>query len=228
MVITGVLAQSAAPLPWMNTELTAEQRADLLIARMTLEQKVQQLSNDTRPAEIDANRPPGCEFTPIGRHIQGIPELGVPTVRMVNGGTGVRGGDCLPEPKATGFPSSPASAATFNPGLNRQLGDVLGDEARRHGHQVLLAPGMNLHRHPYGGRNYEYQSEDPYLSGVMAVEQIKAIQAHGIHANAKHFAANEQETQRRQMAATRVVLAAVRDGGAGCAAGLHHVRLPRD
>ncbi len=143
MVITGVLAQSAAPLPWMNTELTAEQRADLLIARMTLEQKVQQLSNDTRPAEIDANRPPGCEFTPIGRHIQGIPELGVPTVRMVNGGTGVRGGDCLPEPKATGFPSSPASAATFNPGLNRQLGDVLGDEARRCGHQVMLAPARS-------------------------------------------------------------------------------------
>jgi beta-glucosidase len=199
-VITGVLAQSADPLPWMNTELTAEQRADLLVARMTLEQKVQQISNDTRPAEIDANRPPGCGFAPIGRHIQGIPELGIPTVRMVNGGTGIRGGDCSPEPKATGFPSTPASAATFNPELNRQLGDVLGDEARRHGHQVLLAPGMNLHRHPFGGRNYEYQSEDPYLSGVMAVEQIKAIQAHGIHANAKHLAANEQETQRRQMA----------------------------
>src|SRR6185369_6981850 len=112
MVITGALAQSAAPLPWMNTELTAEQRTDLLIAKMTLEQKVEQLSNDTRPAEIDANRPPGCEFQRIGRHIQGIPELGVPTVRMVNGGTGIRGGDCLPEPKATGLPSTPASAAT--------------------------------------------------------------------------------------------------------------------
>src|SRR6185503_5635184 len=87
MVITGVLAQSAAPLPWMNRELTAEQRADLLIAEMTLEQKVQQISNDTRPAQIDANRPPGCGFAPIGRHIQGIPELGIPTVRMVNGGT---------------------------------------------------------------------------------------------------------------------------------------------
>ncbi|WP_143828005.1 glycoside hydrolase family 3 C-terminal domain-containing protein [Anaeromyxobacter sp. Fw109-5] len=187
-------------LPWMNTSLTAEQRADLLIPQMTLEQKVQQISNDTRPAEKDENRPPGCEFTQIARHIQGIPELAIPTVRMINGGTGVRGGSCLPEPVATAVPSTPASAATFNPELNRQLGEVLGAEARSVGHQVMLAPGMNLHRHPFGGRNYEYQSEDPYLSGVMATEQIKGIQAHGIHANAKHFAANEQESQRRQMA----------------------------
>ena len=193
-------AQEVPVLPWMNTSLSPEQRADLLIAQMTLEQKVQQISNDTRPASNPANRPPGCEFTSTGRHIQGIPELKIPTVRMVNGGTGVRGGSCLPEPNATALPSTPASAATFNPELIRQLGDVLGDEARRFGHQVMLAPGMNLHRHPYGGRNYEYQSEDPYLSGVMAVETIKGIQAQGIHANPKHFAGNEQETQRRQMA----------------------------
>src|SRR5690349_6941432 len=81
--------QVESNLPWMNTALTPEQRADLLIAQMTLEQKVEQLSNDTRPAEIDANRPTGCEFTPIGRHIQGIHELAIPTVRMINGGTGV-------------------------------------------------------------------------------------------------------------------------------------------
>jgi beta-glucosidase len=195
-----VSAQTPSTLPWMNTALTPEQRADLLIAQMTLEQKVQQLSNDTRPAQNPANRPPGCGFAPIGRHIQGIPELAIPTVRMINGGTGVRGGDCSPEPVATGVPSTPAGAATFNPSLAFQLGDVLGDETRRDGHQVMLAPGMNLHRHPYGGRNYEYQSEDPYLSGVMAAQTIKGIQANGIHANAKHFAGNEQETSRRQMA----------------------------
>lgn len=191
-------SRAAQIAPPSDEELT--RRADEIIAKMTLEQKVQQISNDTRPAEDDANRPPGCEFTPIGRHIQGIPELGIPTFRMINGGTGIRGGDCANEPIATALPSTPASAATFNPELNRQLGEVLGAEARSAGHQVLLGPGMNLHRHPYGGRNYEYQSEDPFLSGVMATEQIKGIQSQGIHANAKHFAANEQETQRRQMA----------------------------
>jgi beta-glucosidase len=192
--------QQASSLPWMNTNLTPEQRADLLIGQMTLEQKVEQISNDTRAAENPANRPPGCEFAPIGRHIQGIPELAIPTVRMINGGTGIRGGDCRNEPTATGLPSTVAAAATFNPQLNLEIGEVLGDEARHDGHQVLLAPGMNLHRIPYGGRNYEYYSEDPYLSGALAVQTIEGIQAQGIHATAKHFAANEQETQRRQMA----------------------------
>jgi len=187
-------------LPWMNTNLTPEQRADLLISHMTLEQKVEQLSNDTRPAENEANRPPGCEFTRVGRHIQGIKELAIPTVRMINGGTGVRGGDCANEPVATGVPSTEANAATFNPSLSFQLGEVLGNETRLDGHQVMLAPGMNLIRHPYGGRSYEYESEDPYLSGVMSVQTILGIQSQGIHAVAKHFAGNEQETQRRQMA----------------------------
>lgn len=196
---TGRASAQEAPAA-SPTNPTPEVRADALIARMTLEQKVEQLSNDTRPAENDANRPPGCEFTPIGRHIQGIPELGIPTVRMINGGTGVRGGDCENEPVATALPSTSAAAATFNPALNRQLGEVLGNETRDDGHQVMLAPGMNLHRIPYGGRNYEYYSEDPYLSGVMAAEAIMGIQSQGIHAVAKHFAANEQETQRRQMA----------------------------
>src|SRR5437868_2555705 len=105
-------AQVVSTLPWMNTSLTPEQRADLLIPQMTLEQKVEQISNDTRPAKDPANRPPGCEFTSVGRHIQGIPALAIPTVRMINGGTGIRGGDCRNEPTSTGMPSTLAGAAT--------------------------------------------------------------------------------------------------------------------
>ena len=104
--------------PQQPSSPSAEQhRADMLISHMTLQQKVEQISNDTRPAENPANRPPGCEFTPVGRHIQGIPQLGIPTIRMINGPTGVRGGDCKNEPTSTALPSSPALAATFNPGL---------------------------------------------------------------------------------------------------------------
>src|SRR4029079_3649598 len=105
-----VVAQSppSASLPWMNQSLSPEQRADLLIAQMTLEQKVQQLSNDVRPARDPANRPEGCRFASSGRHIQGVPELGIPTVRMTNGSTGIIGGDCKPNPVGTGVPSTVA------------------------------------------------------------------------------------------------------------------------
>jgi len=81
---------------------------------MTLDQKIQQIQNFPIPNEELA----GCGFTDLGRHIEGIPELAIPTLRAINGGTGVRGGDCLPEPVATGFPSAPLGAATFNRALN--------------------------------------------------------------------------------------------------------------
>src|SRR6185312_1660711 len=103
-------------LPWMNTTLDPQKRTELLIAAMTLDEKIQQIANLPLPNK-DL---PGCEFTPIGRHIEGIPRLAIPTVRFINGGNGVRGGDCLPEPTATGFPSGTLGAATFNPGLNFQ------------------------------------------------------------------------------------------------------------
>ena len=111
---------------------------------------------------------PGCEFTDTGRSIRGIEELGIPTIRMTNSGTGVKGGACANDPGATGLPSTPNMAATFDRDLNYEVGRILGEETRSQAHQVLLAPGMNLIRHPYGGRAFEYFSEDPYLTGAMA------------------------------------------------------------
>lgn len=142
---------------------------------------------------------PGCEFQDTGRQIRGIKELGIPTIRMTNGGTGVKGGSCHNDPEATGLPSTVAMAATFNRDLNHEAGRILGQETRAFAHQVMLGPGMNLIRHPYGGRNYEYFSEDPYLTGVLASEQVKGIQEQGVQAQIKHLAGNEQETERWTM-----------------------------
>lgn len=114
---------------------------------------------------------------------------------MTNGGTGIRGGSCQ-NPLATGVPSTTAAAATFDRELNYEYGTILGEEARLFAHQVLLGPATNLVRHPYGGRNYEYFSEDPFLSGALAVEQIRGAQDQGVHVQLKHFAGNEQETER--------------------------------
>lgn len=207
--------------PWMNVKkLTAEERADLLIEAMTLDQKIQQIAvsrfyEDDKGEPIVLNRSgtskyqsgefapqgtlPGCEWQDTGRQIRGIEELGIPTIRMTNGGTGVKGGSCGNDPEATGLPSTLSMAATFNRDLNYEAGRILGKETRAFAHQVMLGPRMNLVRHPYGGRNYEYFSEDPYLTGTLATEQVKGIQAQGIQAQLKHLAGNEQETERWTM-----------------------------
>ena len=182
-------ASTQSPLPWMNTALSPEQRADLLIAAMTLDEKIQQIGNQAFPD----NELPGCGFTAVGRQIQGIPRLAIPTFRQINGGNGVRGGACVPEPTATGFPSGTLGAATFNPALNFAWGAVLGQETRNDAHHVLLGPSLNLNRHPYNGRAQEYFSEDPYLAGVMGTQVTKGIQSRGTHAMIKHFAGNDDE-----------------------------------
>jgi beta-glucosidase len=176
-------------LPWMDTGLTAQARTELLLRAMTLDQKIEQIAILPVPNTELA----GCGFQPFGRHIEGIPSLAIPTFREINGGNGVRGGDCVPEPTATGFPSAPLAAATFNPALNFAWGAIVGQEARNFAHQVLLGPAMNLIRHPYTGRAQEYPSEDPYLAGVVAAEQTKGIQSRGTQAMIKHFAANDDE-----------------------------------
>jgi len=176
-------------LPWMDTGLTAQARTELLLRAMTLGEKIEQIAVLPRPnTELQ-----GCEFQELGRHIEGIPRLAIPTFREINGGNGVRGGDCLPEPTATGLPSAPLAAATFNPALNFAWGAIVGQETRNFAHQVLLGPAMNMIRHPYTGRAQEYPSEDPYLAGVVATEQTKGIQSRGTHAMIKHLAANDDE-----------------------------------
>lgn len=185
----------------MDTSLTPEQRADLLIGAMTLDQKLQQLYNEpVYNEDLDVDGDPesdprtrlDCDFTPVGRHIEGIPELAIPDFRMANGGTGIRGGDCVPEPIATALPAQVASAATFDRDINYRWGQLLDVELRAWAHHVLWGPGMNLIRTPYGGRNHEYFSEDPYLTGVMSSQIISGVQERGVsHATAKHFVANE-------------------------------------
>ncbi len=173
---------------------------------MTLDQKIQQIYNlPILNSELQDESPP-CKFQRVGRHIEGIPDLGIPTVRFANGGTGVRGGDCLPEPTATALPSSIAAAATFDRQVNYEWGQVLGAEIRGWAHHALWGPGINMIRTPWGGRNHEYMSEDPYLTGVIATQQVLGIQSNGkTHATIKHFVANESEYQsERWTAATRI------------------------
>jgi beta-glucosidase len=198
------LAQQPANHPWQATSLSPERRAILLLGAMTPAEKFQQLVGAPGiVAEI-----PSCYGA---RHVPGVPRLGIPTFRITNGPVGVGQSDCVPtttpnlpraammstaSAKATALPSGMAVAASFDPEVAAQFGDVIGVETRNHGLHVLEGPGLNLARAPQGGRNFEYFGEDPFLTGTMAVAEIRAMQKHGVIAMAKHFIANEHETNR--------------------------------
>ncbi len=194
------------PQPWMIKTTAPEIRAQALISAMTTEQKFQQLVGE-------AGQVPEIPECYGARHVPGVPELAIPTLRITNGPVGVGQNDCVPaefadpskplsflttphSAKATALPSAMAIAASFDPAVAAQFGDVLATESNNLALHVMEGPGVNLARNPTLGRNFEYFGEDPYLSGRMAVAEIKAIQSKGVIAMAKHLVANDQEVNR--------------------------------
>ncbi|WP_235971846.1 beta-glucosidase [Azohydromonas caseinilytica] len=199
-------------------EAVANRRAKLLLAAMTLEQKLQQLTG-SMPELIPEL--PGCYGA---RHVTGIAALSIPTLRITNGPVGVGQNDCVAaslydevkagtksftvaythpsSAKATALPSAISAAASFDPAVAAAYGDVIGTEMNNLALHVFEAPGLNLARIPVLGRNFEYFGEDPYLTGVMGVAETKAVQAKGLIAMPKHFVANEQETNRQKVQET--------------------------
>ena len=190
-----------------NMTKTPRERAEELVSRMTLEQKIAQLhggmetiniygySNEIDPDDEDAMEQLAAQIR-IERHVPEIEELGIPRFRITNGPVGVGMGDGTPSPPATALPMTIGVAASFDPELAYQYGDIIGQETDDLGQHVLEGPGLCLHRTVTAGRNFEYFSEDPYLTGVMGVEVTKAIQSHDIIAMAKHFVVNDQEYER--------------------------------
>ncbi|CCH88469.1 beta-glucosidase [Modestobacter italicus] len=189
--------------PWTNTSLSPQERARELVAAMTLEQKIAQLHGAMDTIDIysmKADTAEGMEQLAaqirVERHVAAIEELGIPRFRITNGPVGVGMGDGTPSPPATALPMTIGLAAGFDPALAREYGTVIGSETATLGQHVLEGPGVCLHRTPISGRNFEYFSEDPYLSGVMGVEVARAIQEHGVIAMAKHYVCNDQEYER--------------------------------
>ena len=120
---------------------------------------------------------------------------GVPAIRMSDGPAGVRG-TSWSGPRSASLPCGSALGATFDPGLVRLVGEALGREARTKSSHVLLAPTVNLHRTPIGGRNFECMSEDPLLTAELAAAYITGVQSLGVACCVKHFVGNDTEFQR--------------------------------
>src|SRR5580704_8820533 len=125
-----------------------------------------------------------------------LPEIGLTSIVMSDGPVGVRGTTWGAEDPSIALPSPTALAATWDPALARQAGRLLGQEARRKGVHVLLAPTVNLHRSPLGGRHFECYSEDPLLTGAIGAGYVQGVQDQGVATTVKHFVANDFETER--------------------------------
>ncbi|MEV6720553.1 glycoside hydrolase family 3 C-terminal domain-containing protein [Streptomyces xanthochromogenes] len=125
-----------------------------------------------------------------------LPEIGLGSLVMSDGPIGVRGVRWTAEDPSIALPSPTALAATWDPELARRAGTLLAQEARRKGVHVLLAPTVNLHRSPLGGRHFECYSEDPYLTGEIASGYVNGVQGGGVGTTVKHFVANDAETDR--------------------------------
>lgn len=136
-------------------------------------------------------------------HTQAVERLGIPAIMVADGPHGLRKqaeemdhlGLARSVP-ATCFPSAAGLGSTWDPDLMARVGEALGRETRANGVSVLLGPGVNMKRSPLCGRNFEYFSEDPLLAGVLATALVRGIQSQGVGASLKHFAANNQETDR--------------------------------
>src|SRR5947208_294039 len=125
-----------------------------------------------------------------------LPEIGLDSIVLSDGPIGVRGVRWSQDDPSTTLPSPTALAASWDPSLAARAGELLAQEARRKGVHVLLAPTVNLHRSPLGGRHFECYSEDPLLTGLIGAGYVTGVQGGGVAVTVKHFVANDFETDR--------------------------------
>lgn len=202
-VAVGALSvtMTAQTAPQLNANNIEE-----VIKAMTLEEKAQLLVGGGNDGFVGSGSMLGHQkkFVPgaAGTTVA-IPRLGIPATVQCDGPAGVhidahREGDSR-NYYATGFPVGTCLASTWNTDLVRKVGEAIGNETLEYGCDVVLGPGMNLHRNPLCGRNFEYYSEDPVVTGLMGTAFVLGVQSQGVGVSAKHFAVNSQESDRTRV-----------------------------
>ncbi|MEO6924195.1 MAG: glycoside hydrolase family 3 N-terminal domain-containing protein, partial [Bryocella sp.] len=204
VVFSGVsMAQKApkpAPGPWMNASLSPEQRADMVLKEMTLEEKIQLMHGEgVAHHKLTAKQQ---KFQMIGNGSVGMgvlpPRLGLPNIEMADAAYGVRM-SAQNGRYSTALPSNLGSAASWDPQAACAYGALIGHELRAQGYDMTLGGGTNLTREPRNGRTFEYMGEDPLLTGVMVGNRIKCEGEQHILSDIKHYAMNDQESGRQEV-----------------------------
>lgn len=206
MVLTMAVGALSATMTAQTAPQLNANNIEEVIKAMTLEEKAQLLVGGGNDGFVGSGAMLGHQkkFVPgaAGTTVA-IPRLGIPATVQCDGPAGVhidahREGDSR-NYYATGFPVGTCLASTWNTDLVRKVGEAIGNETLEYGCDVVLGPGMNLHRNPLCGRNFEYYSEDPVVTGLMGTAFVLGVQSQGVGVSAKHFAVNSQESDRTRV-----------------------------
>lgn len=178
----------------MNTSLSPDERADLVMKEMTLDEKIQLLHGNGMPM-FDSTTPLAAMSNRGGGYVVGIPRLGIPAIDMCDAAYGVRG-SAQNGRYSTALPADVALAASWDTAAAFEYGALIGRELRAQGYNMSLGGGVDITREPRDGRTFEYMGEDPVLAGTMVARLVAGTQSQHVIGDIKHYAFNDQESGR--------------------------------
>jgi beta-glucosidase len=199
MLLASALAQSqpTSSFPWMNPKLSPDERAAMVVQRMTLDEKIT-LLHGTGMTGLGPVSPLSSGSNGGAGYVVGIPRLGIPGIQMSDAAYGVRMSGENGR-YSTALPDNLASAASWDLNAAYEYGALIGSELRAQGYNMSLGGGVNLAREPRNGRTFEYLGEDPILAGKMVAQVMRGLQAQHVLGDIKHYAVNDQESGRNSV-----------------------------